>query len=129
MGVDVVVHLADKEHRHRTEDSDRRAEEHAHRERPTLVLCRQNQEDKEEREGEDRRWRNPLRRKFFLKRHPEVIEAHALWHRLLECLLERLHHLAGADAGGAVDVDLGAVIHVEAHHEFGTSDLLHLQEA
>ena len=53
---------------------------------------------------------------------PGVIEAHLARHGLREDFFERLHGLPGAIAGRGGGVDLGGVIFVVAHGEFGPGD-------
>src|SRR2546425_4200541 len=70
-----------------------------------------------QRETENRRGRNALLGFLFLKRYPEVIEAHLRRHGLSEDFLQRLRRLRGTVAGGGGAIDLCAAIKVISHGE------------
>src|SRR5262245_132180 len=125
---DVVVETPPPERGERAEDGDRDAQQHAEGERPALVLRRQDQEHRKQREAEHHPGRHALRRHLLLEGHPEVVEAHLLGHGLAEDLLERCHPLAGAVAGLQAEVHEDAAVLVVAHRELGTVRRLHGDE-
>ena len=75
-------HSAQPKGEERAEDRDRRAEQDAERQRPTLVKRGENEEDEKERHSEHERRRNALLRFLFLIGHAEIIVAHLVRHGL-----------------------------------------------
>ena len=70
-GEDVVLKRARMQREIRAQNRDRRAEQHAERQRPAFIEGRENQEDEEQRETEDGpRW-NAFLRLLFLEDMPE----------------------------------------------------------
>ena len=119
LGIDVVHLAAEPDCGKGAEDRDGRAEEHAERQRPALILGRKDEKDAEQRKPEDGQGRYTFLGLLFLEAHADVIEAHLPRHRLVEDFFEGLHRLGGAEAGLARGVNLGRAVEVVAHREFG----------
>jgi hypothetical protein len=106
LGVYIVLHSAEPQSEEGPEDGNGEREEDTEGQRPALVLRGKNQEHKEKREPEDSAGGHALGGFLLLKRHPKIVEAHAIGHRLGENSLQGFHRLASAVARGDRCVDL-----------------------
>ena len=95
LGVEIVLHPSGEQPGERAENGDRRREQHAEGERPALILGRENQKDKEQREAEDGgRAARPARPSAPERTFPDNRSPCRSASSSSENLLERLHRLA-----------------------------------
>src|SRR5271157_1481694 len=94
LSVDVVLEAPRCHGGKGAEDSDRRAQKHAERQGPALILRSEDEKDAEERKAEYSEGGDAFPRLLFLKAHADTIDPHLWRHRLPEHFLQGLHHLA-----------------------------------